>query len=314
MRPFASFIMTTAIDQERPKVRVPPSWITLVALVGAGVLAALYWLGPTWMRVHESLDGAGQAPASAEESVVTAPEAMFPERKSVAPGRDPRRGELSADPAVAVTKLKNARLTATLSLLQMWGFFRSATAETLTGRDPVRLIKQSGLRSAKLPADWDLLERLDYPCLLDWRETSEDYRHTVALVGLSATEAVILDPLIGRRVVRRADLPLHVDGDALIVWKGLPGIKVPLRARKGKDPMVTTLQRALTTQGLLRGAATGVYDAPTRAAVIRLQSEYGLQATGVFGVRSYMVLSKRVMGAKAPSLRARPGAVEKDAR
>ena len=283
--------MTTAIDQERPKVRVPPSWVALIALVGAGVLAALYWLGPTWMRVNESLDGAGKTSVTAEESVATAPAAMSPERNS-------------ADPAVAVTKRENARLTATLSLLQMWGVFRGATAEALTGRDPARLIKQSGLRSAKLPADWDLLERLDYPCLLDWRESAGEYRHTVALVGLSAREAVVLDPLIGRRAVSRADLPLHVDGDALVVWKGLPGIKVPLRARKGKDPVVTALQRALTTQGLLRGAATGVYDAPTRAAVIRLQSEYGLQDTGVFGVRSYMVLSKRVLGAKAPSLRA----------
>jgi hypothetical protein len=42
--------------------------------------------------------------------------------------------------------------------------------------------------------------------------------------------------------------------------------------------------------------------------VVRLQSEYGLKATGVFGVRSYMVLSKRVLGAKAPSVKARRGA------
>ena len=304
--------MATAIDQERPKVRVPPSWIALVALVGAGVLGAVYWLGPTWVQVSASLDGTGQEPATAEKPVGTIPEAMFPERGSAAPAQDPRMRELSTAPAVAVAKLKNARLTATLSLLQMWGFFRSATAEKLAGRDPARLIKQSGLRSAKLPVDWDLLGRLDYPCLLDWKETPEGFRHTVALAGLSATEAVILDPLMGRRVVSRPDLPLHVDGEALILWKGLPGIKVPLRVRKGKNPVVTALQQALKKQGLLGGAVTGVYDSPTRAAVVRLQSEYGLKETGVFGVRSYMVLSKRVLGAKALSLKARPSAPEKE--
>ena len=304
--------MATAIDQERPKVRVPPSWIALVALVGAGVLWAVYWLGPTWMQVTESLDGAGPEPSTAEEPVVTVPEAMFPERGSAVPGQALGMRELSPDPAVAVAKLKNARLTATLSLLQMWGFFRSATAEKLAGRDPARLIKQSGLQSAKLPVDWDLLERLDYPCLLDWKETHEDYRRTVALVGLSATEAVILDPLMGRRVVSRADLPQHVDGEVLILWKGVSGIKVPLRARKGKTPVVTALQQSLKKQGLLRGAVTGVYDSPTRAAVVRLQSEYGLKATGVFGVRSSMVLSKRVLGAKAPSVKARPDSSLKD--
>jgi hypothetical protein len=169
------------------------------------------------------------------------------------------------------------------------------------------LIRESGLQSAKLSVDWDLLARLDYPCLLDWKETPDDFRRAVVLVGLSATEAVIVDPLVGRRVVSRSDLPLHVDGEALILWKALPGIKIPLRAKRGNPPAVTALQRSLKKQGLLAGAVTGVYDAATRAAVIQLQSEHGLKATGVFGVRSYMVLSKRALGGKAPSLKAKPG-------
>ncbi|TSA01782.1 MAG: hypothetical protein D4R81_05715 [Nitrospiraceae bacterium] len=300
--------MATATGQERPKVRVPPSWVALVALAGAGVLGALYWLGPTWVRVNGSLDGAVQERTIAEEPAATVPDAMFPARRSVAPGQGSQTRGLSTNPAVAVAQLKNARLTATLSLLQVWGFSRSATVEKLAGQDPARLIKQSGLQSARLPVDWDLLARLDYPCLLDWKETADDFRHAVALVGLSATEAVILDPLVGRRVVSRPDLLQHVDGEALIVWKGLPGITVPLRAGNGTDPVVAALQRSLQKQGLLGGTVTGVYDSPTRAAVVRLQSEYGLKATGVFGVRSYMVLSKRVLGAKAPSVKARPGA------
>lgn len=96
----------------------------------------MYWLGPTWMRVNESLDGAGHAPATAEEPAVTIPEAMFPERRSAAPGQDSPMRESSVDPAAAVATLKNARLTATLALLQRWGFFRSATVEKLAGRDP----------------------------------------------------------------------------------------------------------------------------------------------------------------------------------
>jgi hypothetical protein len=298
--------MTTAPDQERPHVRVPPAWIALVVLVGAGVLGSLYWLGPTWMQVNENLDGAGHAPATTEEPAVTIPEAMFPERRAAAPRQDSPMRESSVDPAAAVAALKNARLAATLALLQRWGFFRSATVEKMTGQDPVRLVRQSGLQSARLPSDWALLERLDYPCLLDWKETTEGFRYAVVLMELGPTEAVILDPLIGRRVVSRADLSEHVNGEALVVWKGLPGIRVPLRARKGTDPVVAALQRVLKKQGLLGGAVTGVYDSSTRAAVARLQSEYGLKATGVFGVRSYMVLSRRVLGTTAPSVKAGP--------
>ena len=298
--------MATILDQERPKVRVPPAWIALVACVVAGFLLALYWLGPTWLQVNDSLDGTGQEPA------VTVTEAMFPDRDSAAPGPRPKERGLSTDPAVAMAQLKQARLAATLSLLQAWGMFRAATVEKLAGRDPARLITQSGLQSARLPVDWALLERLDYPCLLDWKESTEDFRHAVALLELNPAEAVIFDPLMGRRVVSRADLPQHVDDEAIILWKRLPGIAVPLRARKGADPAVRALQQVLKTQGLLGGDVTGVYDAPTRAAVVRLQFEYGLKATGVFGVRSYMALSKRVLGAKTPSVKAGPGASRVD--
>jgi len=291
--------MATAPDQERPQVRVPFSWISLSVLVVAGVVGALYWLSPTWRQVNESLDGNGKAPAATEEPVGTIPEASVPERTS------------AEDPAVAVARLKEARAAAMLALLRTWGGVRSASPEK-SGRAASRLIRESGLQSARLQVEWSLLERLDYPCLLEWRETSDDFRRVVALVGLSATEASIVDPLVGRRVVSRADLLQYVDGEALIVWKTLPGIKVPLRIRKGKAPAVAALQRSLQKQGLFRGPVTGTYDAATRAAVIRLQSEYGLKTTGVFGVRSYMALSKRALGEKVPSLKARSSPSEKE--
>jgi len=300
--------MATGTDQERPKARVPASWIALIALVVAGVIGALSWLGPTWRQVNASLDAAVQGRAIAEEPVLTIPEAIFPERRTVLPAQDSRTQAVSTNPAVALVQIKDARLSATLSLLQRWGVFRSATAGKLAGRDPARLIRQSGLQSAKLPVDWEMLARLDYPCLLDWKETADAPPHAVALMSLSATEAVIVDPLMGQRVVDRTDLSLRVDGDALILWKAMPGITVPVRPRKGADLVVTALQRALLKQGFLKGTVTGRYDAPTRTAVARLQHEYGLAATGVFGVRSAMVLSKLALGKKVPSLKIVPGA------
>jgi general secretion pathway protein A len=267
--------LTTTPAQRRPRVRVTPSWVALTVLVVTGVLGALYWLSPTWMKVNESLHGA-------KKSVRATPIA----------------------PAMSAAQLKEARLMATLSLLRMWGFSRSTPTKKLADQDPARLIRESGLQSAKLPVELGLLGRLDYPCLLEWKDTPSGVAHTVALVGLNATEATIFDHPVGRRAVSRADLLQHVEGEARIFWKALPGIKVPLRSGKGKDPVITALQKSLRTQRLLAGSVTGVYDPATRAAVARLQAEYGLKATGVFGVRSYVVLSKRVSGAQGPSLRA----------
>ncbi len=287
---------------EAPGLRQPPqsrrvslSWVALSVLVVAGVLGALYWLSPTWKRVNDTLDGGGKAPPPAAAPVVKIPEALYPKPRTAAPQDSP-----SAD----IAKLKEVRLAATRALLQQWGY--SAKFLAAAGTEPNALIRQSGLQSAKLPVDWTVLERLDYPCLLDWKETADDYRRTVALLGLSKTEAVIADPLVGRRVVAREELSRYVEGEALILWKTLPGVRVPLRAKKGKE--VSALQLALKKQGLLAGPATGTYDADTRAAVTRLQRQYGLKETGVFGVRTYMALSKAALGAKAPSLKGRAAA------
>ena len=274
--------LTTTQEQRRPRVRVTPSWVALAILVVIGVLGALYWLSPTWTKVNESLHGAKKSSSSQVRATLVAP-------------------------ALSAADLKEARLMATLSLLRMWGFSRSTPPKKLVDQDPAILIRESGLQSAKLPIELGLLGRLEYPCLLEWKDTPSGVTHTVALVGLNATEATVFDHPVGRRTVSRADLLQHVEGEARIFWKALPGIKVPLQAMKGKDPVITALQKTLRTQRLFAGPVTGVYDPATRAAVAKLQTEYGLKATGVFGVRSYIALSKRVSGAQGPSLKAKSG-------
>ena len=301
--------MATSLDQGRPKVLVPLSWIALVALVVMGAAGSVYWLGPTWMTVSESRDGAGKTSPPTEAPRLDNPEALFPTRNSSTPQPGLLEQAIPAGPAVSKTKRQEARLAATLSLLQLWGGYRSTTVGQLKGHDLRRLVRKSGLQSSRLPAELGLLERLDYPCLLEWTDKPGGPRHTVVLTGLSSTEATILDPWVGRRAVSRADLLQHTEGEALVFWKALPGIKVPLRARKGKNPVTTALQQSLKEQRLLAGPVTGVYDSATRAAVAKLQTEYGIKTTGVFGVRSYIALSKRVSGAQVPSLRASPNSV-----
>ena len=296
----------TTPEQRRPRVRVTPAWVALAVLVVSGVLGALYWLSPTWMKVNESLDGANKS-SPQDAPAIKIPNTLFPTQDASIPVPDLEVRATPIAPVLSAAKLKEARLMATLSLLRMWGFFRSTPLEKLADQDPARLLRESGLQSAKLPVELGLLGRLDYPCLLEWKDAPSGVPHTVALVGLNATEAAIFDHPVGRRTVSRADLLQHVEGEARIFWKALPGIKVPLRAGKGKDPVITALQKVLRTQRLLAGPVTGVYDSATRAAVARLQAEYRLKATGVFGVRSYIALSKRVSGAQVPSLKAKPG-------
>ncbi len=256
---------------------------------------------PTQPRVPEPapVPQAQPAPPVVSPSGSTAP---------LPPATTPETGSSRAFTVVGV---KEARPAAMLALLQRWGRFRSAPTKALLNRDPNSLVRESGLQSSTLPVELRMLERLDYPCLVEWRDEPSGKVHAVVLVSLSPTEVTILDPLVGRRVVDRAQFPRHVKGEALVLWKALPGIKVLLKPKRGKDPLVAELQRVLEKEGLFEGAVNGVYNPATRAALIRLQSEFGLKETGIFGVQSYMVLSKLVLGSEVPSLKAKPDPAEK---
>jgi general secretion pathway protein A len=307
-----------AAAQQRPRVRVTPGWVGLAGLLVAGFFGALYWLGPTWFKVNEFMSGAGKvpppltatpapAPSAGSAQAIPAPPAPAPPVPAGANPSAPVAGPPEPPvQAISFNDLKEVRLAATVSLLNRWGRFQSVPFDRLVGRDPGSLVREAGLQSAALPLDLGLLERLDYPCLLEWKDAPESARHAVVLVGLGPTEATILDPLAGRRVVGREELAKHVVGEALIFWKTLPGIKIPLKIKKEKDPSVMEVQRLLKKEGLYAGNANGFYNPATRAAIALLQSKARLKETGDFGVQSYMTLSKRVLGATVPSLKAEP--------
>lgn len=86
-------------------MRVPVSWIALLVLVGAGVLGAVAWLGPTWMQVSAGLSGPIQERAMTDEPVITIPEDMRPARRSVAPGQGSLTHGAPANPAVELTQM-----------------------------------------------------------------------------------------------------------------------------------------------------------------------------------------------------------------
>jgi hypothetical protein len=323
-------------DRRRPRFRVTPVWVGLVGFIVVGVAGALYWLAPTWQKVNENLTGVGKpppsltvnpglagpdrfdermGPPSTVQPVLESPTGLpqqLPQPPSAvsSPAQEPtplpqaKTAQEALAPAFTPVGVQDARLAATVFLLQRWGRLQSTPFKALAGRDPSGLIRESGLQSSTVKAELGLLERLDYPCLVEWMDKPGEEAHAVALVSLGPQEVAILDPLVGRRVIDRAQFLRQVFGDALVLWKGLPGIKVPLKPRKDKDPVVVELQRVLERQGLFDGSAKGVYNAKTRAAVTRLQSDFGLKETGLFGSQSYMALAKLVLGSEVPSLKA----------
>lgn len=242
------------------------------------------------------------AASSPGQEVTGAPQAKSPQ-ESLASGAGDKAPAVDIVPVFALAGAQDIRMAATFLLLQRWGRLQSTPFKALAGRDPSDIIRESGLQTSTIKVDLGLLERLDYPCLVEWRDKPGEGGHPVVLVSVGPQEVTVLDPISGRRVVDRAQFSRQVQGEALVLWKGLPGIKIPLKPKKEKDPVVVELQRVLERQGLFEGSVKGLYDAKTRTAVTKLQSDFGLKKTGLFGNQSYMVLAKLVLGSEVPSLK-----------
>lgn len=347
LRPSRSSV--SGVEPRSARFRVASSWVGLAAVLVAGFIGAYFWLGPTWNQANQALHGMGKIPpppafdsdfAGLDRSVTplssvseaplfneTDQTIVSPAPSLPTPGFSGSAPLPQAQPApVAVfggsaaspnqagfqgvpPGGQDARLKAMLALLQQWGLHQGTSYERIQGRNPSSLVLESGLQWTTIPGELIVLERLDYPCLLEWEDTPGAASHPVVLTRLTPSEATIFDPSGGVRMVPRREFLHHMKGEALILWKGLPGIAFPLELNKGKDPSVVELQRVLKAQGLFEGAVTGRYDSATRAAVTHLQTEADLTETGFFGVQSYLALAKRVLGPEVPSLQARPDQV-----
>jgi general secretion pathway protein A len=156
--------------------------------------------------------------------------------------------------------------------------------------DLVEDLARRDLAVAVLPEpDLDLLQRLDYPALVPLRSTSGAL-HVVALVGIDGgvAELVGAGPSGSLRVPLQAVEEQWI-GEAWLVWR--PYLDVPAIIGFGDaGPGVLWLQEALQRLGDFDGAISGEYDAGTADGVRRFQRRYGLEADGVAGPLTQMLL------------------------
>jgi general secretion pathway protein A len=141
---------------------------------------------------------------------------------------------------------------------------------------------------------------LGLPCLLGYREPSGDGGLQYAvLAGLKGPEAIVYDPLSGRRVVPATALLEDVDGPLFYLLKGKGDMGALRSGNRGSEVMA--LQEELQEAGFFRGSPDGVFGPGTGRAVRALQRRHGVEEDGVVGIETRLILS-RISGDKAPSL------------
>jgi hypothetical protein len=162
------------------------------------------------------------------------------------------------------------------------------------------IAEQYGVDFYSRKAELERVRTLGLPCLVGYREPSGngDFRYAV-LAGLKGPEAIVYDPLSGRRVVPATAFFEGIDGPLyyLLRVKGTTGV---LRSgSRGSEVMA--LQEELQKAGFFRGSPDGVYGSGTGRAVRALQRRHGVEEDGVVGIETRLILS-RISGDRAPSL------------
>jgi general secretion pathway protein A len=162
------------------------------------------------------------------------------------------------------------------------------------------IAEQYGVDFYSLKPELEKVRTLGLPCLFGYREPSGSGAHHYAvLAGLKGTEAIVYDPLSGRRVVPTAGLFDGIDGPIFYLLKGKGDMGALRSGKRGSEVMA--LQEELQEAGFFRGSPDGVFGPGTERAVRALQRRHGVEEDGVVGIETRLILS-RISGDKVPSL------------
>jgi general secretion pathway protein A len=145
-----------------------------------------------------------------------------------------------------------------------------------------------GLQTLELTANRSMLQLLDLPALLVVRLPGSLERRHVALMGLSDSRAVLV--VGGAPVATDPETLERIwSGEAHILWKDFDALGPTLQPG-ARGVAVAQLQELLRRAGAGRVEPTGTFDPPTARAVVDFQRAHRLDADGLVGPLTRIVL------------------------
>ena len=115
-------------------------------------------------------------------------------------------------------------------------------------------------------------------------------------------EQLLVDPPIaGRTSFSFSEIEKHWSGEGFLLWKDPLNLLPNISSEATKDP-IKKLQGLLKETGTYNGPLTGVYDGDTRSAVQAFQSSRGIEADGIVGGQTLMLLYRSINRFEVPTL------------
>jgi general secretion pathway protein A len=276
-----------------------PGTLTLarrVALAGTGLAigAALVALGGPQL---DRLLGQPPAAATAEpETTPAAPAAESPAAPSVAaPG--PSAPSATDVPPISAGELAQflagidshaSARTATAAVLAAWGEHPLEDEEMRLPEGLESVAWRRGLQELQLTANLSMLRLLDLPALLVVRVPGATEPAYVALTGLDGSRVVL--SVNGVSVTLDADALQSIwTGQAHVPWRDFDGLGPTLQPGT-RGVAVVQLQQLLRRLGAAGVKPTGTFDGGTSRAVVDFQRSHRLDADGLVGPLTRIVL------------------------
>jgi len=148
---------------------------------------------------------------------------------------------------------------------------------------------RSGLRFSRTRGNLGALLRLDYPAILELALPEGKGLRYVSLIGRKGGLLVVAPPFQGQTTISSSELEAFWSGRSYLPWKNVQNL--PLVSRLGDSgEAIKSLKLLLEKAGFYRGLATELFDEEMLASVKRFQAARGIDADGVVGDRTLLLL------------------------
>ena len=147
------------------------------------------------------------------------------------------------------------------------------------------------------------LLRLDHPAALELTLPGIGGKRFISLVGMDNEQLLVDPPIAGRTSFSFGEIEKHWSGEGFLLWKDPLNLLPNISSEANKDP-IKKLQGLLKETGTYNRPLTGVYDGDTRSAVKAFQSSRGIEADGIVGGQTLMLVYRSINRFEVPTLTA----------
>ena len=133
------------------------------------------------------------------------------------------------------------------------------------------------------------LLRLNHPAALELTLPGTGEKRFITLVGADHEHLRVEPPMAGRNSFSFGEVERHWSGEGFLFWKDHLNL-LPTGSSESMSGPVKRLQELLKETGIYDGPLTGIYDSDTRSAIKAFQSSREIDADGIVGAQTLMLL------------------------